>query len=62
VVGYLTGLYAGLEKNGEPLEQIDGAYERFLELWATVEKKADPAARARAAKVVVPRYDLFDTP
>jgi membrane dipeptidase len=58
----LDGFFAGLQKNGAPLEQIDAAYERFLTMWQTVESKADPNAQAEAMKVVVQGYDLFDTP
>jgi len=58
----LGGFYAGLEKHGEPLEAIDGAYERFLKLWETVEAHASNEERERARQMRLPRYDLFDTP
>ncbi|MFT3840552.1 MAG: membrane dipeptidase [Myxococcaceae bacterium] len=58
----LGDFYAGIQKQGETLEELDSAYESFLTLWQKVETKADPKARAEAMKVVVPGVDLFDTP
>ncbi len=50
---------AALKAEGVPAESLGGMGERFLKLLEKVEAKADPAARARAAALKVPRVEVL---
>ena len=50
-MGDLPALWAALEAHGIPRAALDGMGEKFLRLLEQVEAKADPAARAAAARL-----------